>query len=299
MELRHLRYFMAVADAKNFRRAAERLNISQPPLSIQIRQLEEEVGVKLFERSNDGTFLTGPGRVFLEHVQDIMARVEKAQSDARLAAGARIGTLRVGWTSSGDFISFMPQAIHRFRQENPGVKVKLTEMISYDQIAAVANGDLDVGIMRRPEKEPDDTLTLEEVWRDRLVLAVRSEDPLAKRRSVTIEELADQTFVSYSSDSGVGLNYVLHSLCRGCGFVPRVAQEGSSTSIALGLVSAGTGIALVPSMLRMLQIRGLSFVPIDSEDATCAMCTLHRSASTDPLLFSFLDSVRAFAGRME
>ena len=295
MELRHLRYFLTVAETGNFRRAAERLNISQPPLSTQIRQLEEEIGVQLFERASNGTFLTGPGRIFLDHVHTIMAQVETAKTDARLAAGMKIGNLRVGWTTSGDFISFMPQAIHRFREAHPHVSIQLTEMISYRQIEAVTSGALDIGIMRQPERELDDRLTLHEIWRDRLVLVVHSEDKLAQRRSVAIADLRDETFVAHSRDSGMGINYVLHAMCRNAGFVPRIAQEGGSNSIILGLVAAGIGIGLVPSTLRMLELHGLSFVPIEGDDATCSLCAVHRSANRDPLLHAFLASVLAFS----
>lgn len=294
MELRHLRYFLAVAETLNFRRAAEKLNISQPPLSTQIRQLEDELGVQLFERSNDGTFLTRPGRVFLDRVEAIMAGVESAIRDVRHAAGAKIGSLRVGWTASGDFITFLPQAIHQFRVEYPGVSITLNEMVSFRQIDAVANGEIDIGIARKPEKTLNEDLEVNEFWRDRLVVAVRSDNPLARRSSLSVEDLQGERIVAYTSDSGIGINHVLHEMCRRRGFSPQIVQECGSTFI-LGLVVAGVGVAVVPATLQTMQIQGLSLIPIHAPDAVCPLCTIHRRSNADPLLKVFRDTVVKFA----
>lgn len=295
MELRHLRYFIALAETLNFRRAAARLNISQPPLTIQIRQLEDELGVRLFDRSNSGTFLTQPGRLFLDHARQILQGVETAKKEARLAAGARIGTLRVGWTTSGDFISFMPQALGAYRNSHPGVKVTLFEMITHRQIEAVAAGDLDVGVMRSPERTLDPGLSVSTVWTDQLVVAVRSDDPLAGRESVAIAELRDQAFVSSGSDHGMGPNYMLRKLCLDNGFEARIVQQCSSITIILGLVSAGVGIALVPTLRDTVQMRDLRFIPLSDPDAVCPLCTVHRTAAGDPLLQDFIDTIAACA----
>lgn len=294
LELRHIRYFLAVAETLNFRRAAERLHISQPPLSTQIRMLEDEIGVQLFDRSPGGTFLTPAGVVFQSHCYRILADVDTAVDDARQAAGAKIGNLRVGWTASADFISFLPQAISLFRADHPKVSITLTEMSSFQQIDAVGEGHLDIGIARKPEKPLSDVFELNEIWRDKLVLAVGKESALAKRKSVRIEELKDETFVSYLSDSGIGINYVLKEICRRRGFEPRIGQEASATSMVLGLVAAGIGIGLVPWMQQLEQLRGVTFVPLDAEDAVCSVYAISRRANPNVFVRSFLDVLKKF-----
>jgi DNA-binding transcriptional LysR family regulator len=296
LELRHIRYFLAVAETLNFRRAAERLHISQPPLSTQIRLLEEELGVQLFDRSAQGTFLTPAGVVFQQRSYQILASVDAAVDDARQAADAKIGNLRVGWTASADFISFLPQAISQFRTGHPRVSITLTEMSSFPQIDAVGEGHLDIGIARKPEKPLSEIFELDEIWRDRLVLAVGRDSRIATLQSVRIEDLRDETFVAYLSDSGIGINYVLKDMCRRRGFEPRIEQEASATSMILGLVAAGVGIGLVPSMLEVERIRGVTFVPIDAEDAVCSIYAISRRANPNPFVRSFLDVLIKFAG---
>jgi DNA-binding transcriptional LysR family regulator len=295
MELRHIRYFLAVAETLNFRRAAEQLGISQPPLSTQIRQLEDELGVRLFERSSDGTFLTGPGHVFYDHALTILDGVDSALRDVRQAAGAKIGKLRVGWTSAGDFTSFLPQAVHQFRIEYPGVSITLNEMVSFKQLIAVSEGKLDVGIARRPERNLDDTLEVTEIWSDRLVLAMRPEHPLAEREDVSIEDFKNEKIVACTSDSGIGINHVLRQMFSERGLTPNVVQECNSTFV-LGLVVAGLGVAVVPSTLRIPELR---FIPISAPDALCPLCTISRRNNRDPLVKLFRDTVMRFAGDAE
>ena len=295
MELRHLRYFVAVAETLNFRRAAERLHISQPPLSLQIRQLETEIGVELFQRSNGGTLLTQAGRIFHRHARDILAAVDAGVKETRLAAGAEIGTLNVGWTSSSDFVPFLPLTIREFGQRHPRVVVNLIEMPSFDQTRALLEGRLDIGVARPPEKVLGGGLRVTEVWRDHLMVAVPADAQFAACAGLHFEELREENFIAPISDSGMGINFVMREMCRRRGFTVRVVQECSGHSMTLGLVAAGMGIAVVPSVLASLQFFGIRFVPLRDDDAYCSLVAITLDQEGDPLRDNFLAALRQVA----
>ena len=278
-----------MAETLNFRKAAEQLHISQPPLSTQIRLLEEEIGAQLFERTPNGTFLTPAGVVFQLHASQILARVDAAIDDVRQAVEAKIGNLRIGWTVSADFNPFLPEAILQLRKRYPKVSVTLTKMLTSHQVDAVANGDIDIGIVRKPTQTLGDEFELKEIWRDRLVLAAGNDSEFAQRKTIRMEELKDQALIAYMSGPGIGINHVLKDMCRRRGFEPRIEQEASGTSTVLGLISAGLGIGLVPASLQIERVRGVTFVTVDADDAYCSIWSITRKTSTNPFIRRFLD----------
>jgi len=287
MELRHIKYFLTVARVRNFRRAAEVLGISQPPLSVQIRQLEEELGVTLFERTSRGTLLTRPGREFLAHAESIIEKVKVAKDAAMEAAGVQNGTLRVGCTFSSAYFYLLPKIIDDFRSVHPSAHVEITESHTIEQITKISQGDMDVGFVREPTYKIDDDMEIHKIWTEHLSLVLRRDSPLAHLDAASINDLRGIPLISYNLDRGIGLGYVLNRLCRNNGFEPNIIQIGGSITFIFGLVSAGLGAAIVPTTTKILQIETLKFIPIVNSDARCNLYMAHRSGVKDTLLREF------------
>lgn len=270
MELRHLRYFVAVAEELNFTRAAERLYIAQPPLSTQIRALEQELEVQLFERDKRRVFLTQAGRHFLDRAREILAAVEAAQGETRSAASGSIGRLAMGYTASSMLSVRLPSAIRAFRQAHPQVILTLHEMTSVDQLDAVNARTLDLGILRRPNVVIPMGVVVEEWYQAPLVAAMPAGHPLA-RRALRIKDLRDQPLILYPRHSGIGLYWRVQELCAEAGFRPNMVQEARDAATIVGLVAAGVGIALVPSDTACIQLQGVVYQRLLDKGATSAL----------------------------
>lgn len=263
MELRHLRYFIAVAEELNFRRAAERLHISQPPLSVAIRDLEQRLGALLFDRTQKQIFLTDAGRLFLQHARQVMQQVGEAQSAVGRLARGEGGVARLGFTPSSKFVAFVPEAIHRFRRQYPHVTLSLVEMESAAQMQAVAERTLDLGICRNPSGRPVAGVQIARLCAHPLVLAVHTSNPLARRRQLTVADLRDEDFVCSRRGAHPGFLYqAVVDLCWAAGFTPRIAQEVGEVSTLIGLVASGLGVAIVPASLRCIAMKGVRYLPL-------------------------------------
>lgn len=271
MELRHIRYFVAVAEELHFRRAAERLRISQPPLSLQIRELEREVGAPLFERSRKKVSLTLPGRCFLQHAQQILEDVDNAKNSVRRVADGEVGELRIAFTQSSEFLPLLPKTIHRFRARFPGVTFALRQMASADQVTSIVNRAIDIGISRRPAGRLSRSVDLIKLYSDPLMLAVHRRDPLAKQASTTISAARDRFFIASPRESGSGLRDILMAMCRAEGFLPRIAQEAAEVPSIVSFVAAGFGVAVVPTSSRCVHIEGVRFIPLSDRRAESAL----------------------------
>lgn len=220
VELRHPRYFIAVAEELHFGRAAQALGISQPPLSQQIQALEQELGARLFERTNRHVALSEAGRLFLDEARLVLAQVEKASDVARRAQLGELGELKIGFTASAPFTSSIPQAIFAFRQRYPAVHLALQEMSSREVAERLENESMQVGIMR-PLPLPD-SLVAVELLHEPLVAILRSDHPLAEgsERGIHLRELASEPFVFFPRSYGSGLYAQLLDLAREAGFSP-------------------------------------------------------------------------------
>jgi transcriptional regulator, LysR family len=287
IELRHLRYFIAVADELHFSRAAERLGISQPPLSQQIRDLETQLGVRLLRRTNRRVELTDAGRVYLDAARDIIARVDEAGDMARRAERGEIGELHVGFTQSTPLIERFPRAVRAFREAYPAVRLVLKEYNTLQQIARLLEGTQQVGLIRGTELPQP--LVARKLVEDPLVAVLRADHPLAKGRHprVHVEQLADEPFVVFSRNAGTGVAAQVQLMCRNAGFAPRVAQEAGESATMVGLVAAGLGVAVLPESMRLLHVEGVAYVPIESPDAASALHLVHRRTDTSPLVKAF------------
>ncbi|HFH3669124.1 LysR family transcriptional regulator [Pseudomonas aeruginosa] len=291
MELRHLRYFIAVAEELHFGRAAERLGISQPPLSQQIQALEEEIGARLFERTNRRVELTDAGRLFLDESRQVLAQVDKAVLLARRAHLGELGELKIGFTSSAPFTSTIPSSIHAFRKAYPDVHLDLQEMSSRQVLKALLEESLQVGVIR-PLALPDAVLWVE-LFREPLVAVLRADHPLAagSEDGLAIAALAEEPFVFFPRSYGTGLYDQVIALTRQAGFSPRIAQEASEAMTIIGLVSAGLGVSILPASFRRTRVDGVVYRTLSDPEATTAVWLVRRQNEGSPLALSFIDLV--------
>ncbi len=291
MELRHLRYFIAVAEELHFGRAAERLGISQPPLSQQIQALEEEIGARLFERTNRRVELTDAGRLFLDESRQVLAQVDKAVLLARRAHLGELGELKIGFTSSAPFTSTIPSSIHAFRKAYPDVHLDLQEMSSRQVLKALLEESLQVGVIR-PLALPD-AVHWVELFREPLVAVLRADHPLAagSEDGLAIAALAEEPFVFFPRSYGTGLYDQVIALTRQAGFSPRIAQEASEAMTIIGLVSVGLGVSILPASFRRTRVDGVVYRTLSDPEATTAVWLVRRQNEGSPLALSFIDLV--------
>jgi DNA-binding transcriptional LysR family regulator len=287
MELRHLRYFIAVAEELHFGRAAQNLGISQPPLSQQIQALEQELGARLFERTNRRVELSEAGRLFLEEARLVLAQVDKAADVARRAQLGELGEMKIGFTSSAPFNSTIPKAIYAFRQRFPAVHLNLAEMSSQAVADALLDESIEVGLIR-PLALPE-SLVATELFREPLVAVINAGHPLAEgsEGGLHMAALAEQPFVFFPRSYGSGLYAQLLSLARQAGFSPHVAQEASEAMTIIGLVSAGLGVSVLPASFQRMRIDGVVYRKLLDDGADTAVWLVQRRESTSAMAAAF------------
>lgn len=289
MELRHLRYFIAVAEELHFGRAAVQLGISQPPLSQQIQALEEELGARLFERTNRRVALSEVGRLFLPEARQVLAQLDKAVDVARRAQRGEVGELKVGFTSSAPFTSTIPRAIQAFRLACPAVHLDLCELSSRGVAEAVAEGRLQVGMLRPLEEMPAGLEALE-LFVEELVVVLPAGHPLAGREAgISLGELAGEAFVFFPRSFGTGLYDQLLDLARAAGFTPRIVQEASEAMTLIGLVATGLGVTVLPASFSRMRIDGVVCRTLRDAGASTAVWLVRRRGEDSPLVQRFAE----------
>ncbi|HJV08005.1 MAG TPA: LysR substrate-binding domain-containing protein [Chromobacteriaceae bacterium] len=293
MELRHLRYFVAVAEELHFTRAAARLHIGQPPLSQQIQALEAELGVPLFCRHQRKVSLTEAGQHFLRRARKILADTQDAADEARRVARGELGELRVGFTSSLPLAPILPAALHAYRHSYPDVTLTLREMFSSDQFLALQRQELDVGFVRFSGLKPAEQIRVRELRRDRLLVVINQQHPLAHQPQLWLQQLRNERLICYPRTAGTGLNTVVRQLCQQQQVELRIAQEAGEATTQIGLVAAGLGIAILPSPLECVQIAGVRYIPLADEGAYLAMGVATREGQESALVSGFLQQLSA------
>lgn len=291
MELRHLRYFQAVAEERHFGRAAERLHMAQPPLSQQIRQLEAELGVTLLRRSTRRVELTAAGAAYLERVRAILAIVEDAGAEAQRVAAGLEGRLAIGCVGSATY-SLLPAFARALREELPRVDFGFRgEMLVPDQVDALLAGRIDLALLRPPVDEP--ALRVDTLRRDRLIVALPERHRLAGRQRVRVADLRHEDLVVHASRGRSVMYGAVAALCRDAGFEPRVRHEVAETSTLVTFVAAGLGIAVVPEPVAELRVAGATYRPLARRDAGIDLAVGVRAGEEAPALSRALVLLRA------
>ena len=291
MDLRHLRYFVAVAEERHFGRAAERLHMAQPPLSQQIRQLEAELGVELLHRTTRRVDLTEAGRAYLERARAILADVDEAGHHARLVAAGSVGHLAIGCVGSATY-SLLPTLSRRLTEELPGVDFSFRgEMLAPDQVEALRNGAIDVALLRPPAA--DLSLTVHVLRRDRLVVAVPVDHALARRKRLRVVDLAGADLIVHSAGRRSVMYDVVLGVLRDAGVEPRIRHEVGETSTLVTLVAGGLGVAVVPEPVTALALDGVVYLPLTGADTRVELAVAHRADRSEPHLARAVGVIRA------
>ncbi|HEU0016633.1 MAG TPA: LysR family transcriptional regulator [Longimicrobium sp.] len=288
VELRHLRYFVVVAEELHFGRAAKRLSIAQPPLSQQIARLEALVGYPLFERK-PRVALTEPGRVLLAAARRTLQSVAHGVDATRRAGRGESGTLTVGFAASA-MLTALPEVFRAYRDRFPGVELRLREMSTSAQMDALGVGALDVGFLREPVPAPG--VVAEPVLREPFVAALPPEHPLSAGGSLHPAALADQPFVLFPRSVAPTLYDQVIAVCRAAGFHPQQVQEAQEWLTIVSLVDAGLGVSLVPASFQRLRWGGVTYHGLEpaGDPTTIALC--RRAEEPSPVLEPFVRIAR-------
>jgi DNA-binding transcriptional LysR family regulator len=290
MDLRQLRYFVAVAEERHFGRAAERLHMAQPPLSTAIRQLEGELGVALFQRSTRRVDLTDAGRAYLERVRGILGEVDEAAHHARRVAAGAVGHLTLGCVGSATY-SLLPSLSRHLATELPGIDFSFRgEMLAPDQVEALRGGAIDVALLRPPTADP--SLAVHVLRRDRLVVALPAEHPLADRAKVRAADLAGVDLIVHSADRHSVMHDVVFGVLREAGVDPQVRHEVGETSTLITLVAGGLGLAVVPEPVTALALHGVVYRPLVRPAAAVELAVAYRADRGEPHLARAVDVIR-------
>ena len=261
MELRHLRYFVAVAEAENVSRAALKLHVSQPGISRQIRDLEEEIGFQLFKRSAKSIKLTGAGKTFLTEAKAVLQRADEAVKSARAIATGAQGELHAGYAPSPTS-RILPPALRAFQGELPNVRVKLHDCSSAEMLSGLREGKLQIAFLVRPTAKMLRGIHFEELMRDQIRVAAAPNHPLARKRTVSLAEVAQQPLVVYSRAEYPEAHDQLEQMFAGIKAKPRIAEEHDGVASLIAAVESGAGVALVPESIGCISGPRLKLVRV-------------------------------------
>ncbi len=296
MELRHLRYFVTVAEELHFGRAAARLFIAQPPLSQQIRQLEQELGVALFARTSRRVQLTPAGTAFLAEARQILTGVAAAADTAKRAARGETGWLGIGFAASATY-DLLPAVLHDFRAAFPEVALSLQELNAAEQASALHGNVIHVGFARPYAPEPD--AVVHAVQREPFLVALPDAHPLTRSAFLRLSALAEEPFISFPELPKPSYAGAVRLACEDAGFTPRVVQEVREMQTALSLVAAGFGVALLPSSVQHLHRDGVAYRPLLEPAPRTELAVVSRRDDPSPALQNFLAVVLAQVKRRD
>lgn len=294
MELRHLRYFVMLAETLHFGRAAARLHISQPPLTRQIRALEESLGTLLFIRSRQGVALSPAGAALLPEARRILRDAEALRDGARHVAQGQIGKLRLGFISTAAY-NVLPQLLPDFHRSHGGVQLQLQEATTDVQLAQLREGALDVGFVLPPVV--DRALAYAPVHHEALIAALP-----ANRRwpaQLSLAALAEEAFVLFPRAAGSSLYDLIIGFCQRAGFSPRVEQEAIQMQTIVSLVAAGMGVALVPASLMHMRRTGVVYRPLKEKSPPVEIGLVWRSSDDSPAVQAFVAAARTLPGSVK
>jgi DNA-binding transcriptional LysR family regulator len=305
MELRHLRYFIAVAEEGSITRAAERLDMQQPPLSQQIKAIERELDVQLFRRRAHGVELTDAGRTLLEEARAIITNIDHAVETTRRTARGEQGQICVGVTPTGPFYPFVPRVIRAFREAYPGVFLTLEESPSPELVDRLRDEQIDAAFLRTPIADTEG-LRIDPLLEEPMVVALPNGHVLAQSQrgrdmALSVRDLAGETFIVYGrphkpGQHGLGQYEAMIAACHAAGFSPRIGQEAPRVTSLLALVATGAGITLVPASLQQMHIDGVMYRPIDGRPQPKVVLNLvSRRGDPSAVVRRFLNLVKQAA----
>jgi DNA-binding transcriptional LysR family regulator len=293
VELRHLRYFIAVAEELNFSRAAQRLHMAQPPLSAAIRQLERELGVDLFIRTTREVRLTDAGHAFLEGARRTLAEADRAAEDAKRAEAGELGRLRIAYSWSTRFET-LPALGRAFRARHPGVELLAQEMWNARMAPAFANGSIDLGISLCPEIASD--LELAPIRKERLVALLPQAHPLAREDSIPLSSLAEEEFVLFPREIAPRLYDAFVAIYRRAGFEPRLRNESFHTGWDLGVLPEIPAVAIAPQTVAGGLPEGIAAVALSEPTDSLETCLVWRNGERSPAVATFVAAARSAFG---
>ncbi|SOE37287.1 LysR family transcriptional regulator [Delftia acidovorans] len=295
MELRQLRYFLVLAEELHFSRAAQRLSISQPPLSVAIRQLEEELGAQLFERTSKEVRLTAAGKHLRVQAQDIMEQAQRVRQDMRAIADGVQGRIRLGFVGSAIYRG-LPEALESFRARHPLVRIDMLELNSAEQIASLQQERLDLGLLHATRPAPG--LQSHTLVSEPFMACLPAGHALAGQRTLQVRQLAGERMVLFSRQVSPDYHQQIWQICQSEGFTPDLHYEVRHWLSVLSMVSLGQGVSLVPSCLQRVGFPGLAFVPIQGRHPQSQMQAMWHPGHVQPLVESLLAHLRDSVGRL-
>lgn len=288
IELRQLHQFVAVAEELNFRRAALRLHMSQPPLSNAIKRIEEEVGKPLFDRGRRHVRLTPVGEIFLREARRTLAQAAHGMRLAQRASDETAGSLRLSFVASAA-LGPLPDLVRRFRQAYPGVEVLLDSDTTGGQLQALRRGATDIALIVAPLQDAKG-LAVDHFREEKIVIALPSWHPLASRKSIQLSQVASESFISFPFSAGPGFESIFLTACQRAGFFPKVVQEVSQMVTKIMLVASGVGVALVPGSFAAMQMPHVTYVPVleGRRPLRYSLAFATQARRDNPLVESFL-----------
>ena len=296
MELRQLKYFLVLAEELHFSRAAQRLAISQPPLSVAIRQLEEELGAQLFERTSKEVRLTAAGKHLRGQAQEIMEQALRVKQDMRAIAEGMQGSLRLGFVGSAIYRG-LPEALEGFRARHPRVRIDMLELNSAEQIAALQQERLDLGLLHATRPAPG--LQSQTLVSEPFMACLPAGHALAGLRTLKVRQLAGERMVLFSRQVSPDYHQQIWQICQSEGFTPELHHEVRHWLSVLSMVSLRQGVSLVPSCLQRVGFPGLAFVPIQGRHPQSQMQAMWHPGHVQPLVQSLLADLRDSVGRLQ
>lgn len=292
MELRHLRYFLTVAKHLNFTRAAEELHMAQPPLSRQIRELEEEIGLSLFERRARRVYLSPAGEVFADRARKILAATDAAVIDSQRAARGEIGHIAVGFFEHIAY-TLLPPLLREYKSRHPPVAVELRWFTSAEQLAALDRGDIDISFVRQVPEHTGYQKKL--VMQEPFYVAIAADHPLAKQKSISIKDCEGLRVINYKRNVAPDYHDTINDLCALAGFSPSPEYEMGQIYASLGLVSCGFGVTIVPASVQGTQLNNVAYRPLSERHVSSELYLVWKDEVPSAALCSFASLAKEIA----
>ncbi len=294
MELRHIRYFVAVAEELHFTRAADRLGIKQPPLSLQIRQLEREIGTPLFHRLTRGVELTEAGALLLDDARRILDQVEQAKARALSRARGDTGRIHVGFAGATDFQPLLPEIIRSYRESFPGVVLSPEQSNTPHLIAGLRSGAIDVAFVRPPLSDGEG-IAVQPLVEEQMKIVLPAAHPLASSPSLPLSALAHETLILFPRAIGPGLHDTIIASCRLAGFSPVLGQDAPQIPSIVYLVAAGFGVSIVPQSIEHIHAEGVAYVRINEDGPRAPIGLAYRRDERSVVVRNFVALARRSA----